>query len=366
MSEQGRKFSLAIFVGIFSVAVVGFLMWFGVLQTQEIKSLFAAKPKGNFHIGCVTSGKSGQTISVNDSDSRITYEKTWGSSTSGWQNGYHFAVKTHPALAHTYEGSTATLKFKGNKVSVTTLNYSNRGYLEAYIDGELVETIDLFDPNDGTHPTTWSSPELSCGEHTFMVKQSEKARTLNSVGRQTRLVVIDGFSYQECAVVPASVCGYVPGKGTNQDGCAKLGGKCGEIPLAETHLECQNQTCVKVSGGGGNLDGCEVEGAACQDNQSDSDPDEDLTEESMNLICQDNACVRSTTVSSSDPTCDGKNVGDVCGNRSEDLKCQGNTDAPARCFDCKKDTSVNASASEINILDFSCFAKYYGKEVGAP
>lgn len=42
-------------------------------------------------------------------------------------------------------------------------------------------------------------------------------------------------------------------------------------------------------------------------------------------------------------------------------KCQGNPQAPARCFDCKKDASAS---SEINMLDFSCFKNYYGKTVG--
>ncbi|OGG19225.1 hypothetical protein A2721_00100 [Candidatus Gottesmanbacteria bacterium RIFCSPHIGHO2_01_FULL_47_48] len=42
-------------------------------------------------------------------------------------------------------------------------------------------------------------------------------------------------------------------------------------------------------------------------------------------------------------------------------KCQGNVDAPAKCFDCKKDAGTS---SEVNILDFACLAKYYGKNVG--
>lgn len=43
-------------------------------------------------------------------------------------------------------------------------------------------------------------------------------------------------------------------------------------------------------------------------------------------------------------------------------KCQGNASAPAKCFDCKKDIGTD----EVNILDFSCFTKYYGKDVGKP
>lgn len=41
-------------------------------------------------------------------------------------------------------------------------------------------------------------------------------------------------------------------------------------------------------------------------------------------------------------------------------KCQGNRDAPAKCFDCQKDAGV----SQVNILDFQCFTRYYGQNVG--
>lgn len=40
--------------------------------------------------------------------------------------------------------------------------------------------------------------------------------------------------------------------------------------------------------------------------------------------------------------------------------CQGNLGSSARCFDCKKDSETT---SQINILDFACFSKYYGKKV---
>ncbi len=42
-------------------------------------------------------------------------------------------------------------------------------------------------------------------------------------------------------------------------------------------------------------------------------------------------------------------------------KCQGNQNAPAKCFDCLKDNSND----QINQLDFaSCFKKFYGQNVG--
>jgi hypothetical protein len=358
-----RKIILVAFLGLLTVSIVGFLVWFGIFRNQRINFSFASTPTGNFHLGCVATGKNGKMVTVNDSDSRIIYAKTWGSSTSGYPNGYHFAVKVHPQLADTYEGSTATLNFKGNKALVTTLNYNNRGFMEVWIDGKLVDTIDQYVPvNSGLHPATWTSPELSCGDHTLVIKQSEKSRVLNNAGRKTRLIVLDSLSYRECQVAPGKACGYVPGKGSNTDGCTKVGANCTNLApppeVTETHLECINEACAKVNGLGSNLGGCTVENAACGINS----PNPNV--QTTFIICQNNTCATSTTALVNDPACNQKQIGDGCGVSGAELKCQGNTDAPARCFDCKRDNSASSSTSEINILDFSCFAKYYGKEVG--
>jgi hypothetical protein len=358
-----RKIILVVSLGILAASIVGFLVWFGIFKNQKISFSFALAPAGNFHLGCVATGKDGKMVTVNDNDSRITYAKTWGSSTSGYASGYHFAVKVHPQLADTYEGSTATLKFKGNKALVTTLNYNNRGYMEVWIDGKLVDTIDQYIPiNSGIHPATWTSPQLSCGDHVLMIKQSEKSRVLNSSGRKTRLIVFDSFSYQECQKTPGNACGYIPGKGGNTDGCTKAGGSC-EISVPppkapETHLECVNETCVKIDGAGSNLGGCLVENASC--GIEPPLPNQPTTF----VVCQNYTCATSTSASANDPACDQKQIGDGCGVPVDELKCQGNTDAPARCFDCKRDSGASSLTSEINILDFSCFAKYYGREVG--
>jgi hypothetical protein len=48
------------------------------------------------------------------------------------------------------------------------------------------------------------------------------------------------------------------------------------------------------------------------------------------------------------------------GTTTDPTKCQGNPNAVAKCFDCNKD----AGASQVNILDFACFTKFYGQNVG--
>ncbi len=44
-----------------------------------------------------------------------------------------------------------------------------------------------------------------------------------------------------------------------------------------------------------------------------------------------------------------------------EVLCQGDSQGRAKCFDCYRDSD---SVSEVNIVDFSCFSKYYGKSVG--
>lgn len=44
-------------------------------------------------------------------------------------------------------------------------------------------------------------------------------------------------------------------------------------------------------------------------------------------------------------------------------KCQGNANAQAKCFKCESGSNKN---NPIGILDFQCFAKYYGQNVGTP
>lgn len=41
--------------------------------------------------------------------------------------------------------------------------------------------------------------------------------------------------------------------------------------------------------------------------------------------------------------------------------CQGNPNPDPKCFKCETGTN---KANPIDILDFSCFAKYYGQRVG--
>lgn len=51
------------------------------------------------------------------------------------------------------------------------------------------------------------------------------------------------------------------------------------------------------------------------------------------------------------------------GTTSDATKCQGNTNPDPKCFKCETGNNKN---NPVGILDFACFAKYYGKTVGTP
>lgn len=95
-------------------------------------------------------------------------------------------------------------------------------------------------------------------------------------------------------------------------------------------------------------------------NGGGDDDDDDNNNSGEFLICKNYACTKSTSVTKDDVACAGLAAGDECG-KTGDEACQGNVNAPAKCFDCKRD---NPNDSQINILDFSCFANYFGENVG--
>ena len=49
------------------------------------------------------------------------------------------------------------------------------------------------------------------------------------------------------------------------------------------------------------------------------------------------------------------------GTTTDPAKCQGNPDPSSKCFKCETGNNKN---NPVGILDFSCFAKFYGQTVG--
>lgn len=307
-----------------------------------LPSLASGNQYGNpmTHFGCADVGKNGKVIKLNDNHAKVKYSKEWGYKKGGggsqicYQEDYHFApdfVTQKLDVTRNYHASME-FTFVGNQAGVRFIEGGNRGSVEISIDGIKVDTYNANTGGGIYGRPPWVSPDLSCGEHTVKIEQSDVDTSTHG-----KAIVVDYLQYRECTPNNGLVCTKLAGVGADVNGCsqAKSGQSC--------RIGEEEKTTVTE-----------------QQLQSNSE-----TEETTRIICGANfTCQPSTTATSDDPVCSGKDVGDSCGVPSEELICQGNTDAPARCFDCKRDNTSNAGSSEINILDFSCFAKYYGKEVG--
>jgi hypothetical protein len=390
----------AVFLGFSSLVIIGFLVWKGVLTPQNILPSFAAGNQyGNpqTHFGCADIGKNGKVNKVNDSDPKIKYSKEWaykkggGGSQICYQEDYHFApdfVTKKLDATKNYHASM-TYSFTGNQVGVRFIEGGNRGFADISIDGVKVDSYNSHTGGGIYGRPPWISPDLACGEHTIKVEQSDTDTSTHG-----KVIVVDYIQYRNCTPNNANVCAKLAGIGADTNGCTKINdgqacptagpkhlvcindacalsetatvddpGCVGKTvgttqctPTGETHIVCgANNTCTTSTTAAGNDPKCsgKTVGSSC------------APVAQTHIVCgSDLTCATSTTATSDDPSCSGKEVGGNCGVSTEELKCQGNPDAPAKCFDCKKDSSTNASSSEINILDFSCFAKYYGKEVG--
>ncbi len=350
----------AIVLGLTSIGVIGFLVWKGVLEPQNIlPSLAKDNQYGDpqTHFACADVGKNGKLVKLNDNDSKIKYSKEWGYKKGGggsqicYQNDYHFApdfISKKLDVTKNYHASMQ-FTFTGNQVRVRFIEGGNRGYADISIDGVKVDSYNAHTGGGIYGRPPWVSPDLSCGEHTVKVEQSDTKTDNNG-----KIVVVDYLQYRQCSPNGGNVCAKLAGLGADTNGCSQtnVGQAC---PTGTTqHLVCENQACALSATATADDASCSGKsaGASC------------ASDTQTHIVCVNNSCATSTTASTDDPACSGKEVGDNCGTKAEELKCQGNKDAPAKCFDCKKDSSSNSSSSEINILDFSCFAKYYGKEVG--
>lgn len=217
-----------------------------------------------------------------------------------------------------------------NKFTFGYIGGTFRSTVDIFVDGQKLSEVNTNSSSESDnfadYAPWWTSPAITCAPHKIEFKPTAKTGQLPY--RTINLDFVDIYP------------------------CTPEGN--GETP---SFLACRNNACVLSNVITQNDPGCvgKSVGNSCSN---------DTTTPTEYLICQNNACTLSTTVSSDDPSCANLNAGDTCGVPSTELQCQGNTDAPARCFDCKKDSSSSNSSSEINILDFSCFAKFYGKEVG--
>jgi hypothetical protein len=287
---------------------------------------------------CTQSGLNEDWQKIEDKDTRIDYGGNNPSRSAPYwdlhteSGGYVLSADTaHACRTDINLGCVAKMNITTTAFSTIQVGFTegpNRTSADVFIDnvkiGEINSnnTTSIIDFHN-YHP--WTSPNFECGKHE--IKIVPNGRT----GINAKSFDMDYLQIKPC--IPNS---------------------------NETHLACDptTKTCKKINSGGNNQNGCTKENDDCEISTS--------PKSTTHLICQNNACVSSDTATSTDPACagEGKEVGSQCGVRPEDLKCQGNVNAPAKCFDCVNDISTKSTVSEINTLDFSCFAKLYGKNVG--
>jgi len=114
----------------------------------------------------------------------ITYSGTWypWSGNPAWMANEYYSIAA---------GSVAEFSFTGTKVAYFSVKRYNLGYAEILLDGELVDTIDLYSAANQYHTKLYQSPELEYGEHTIGVRVKGTKNPASS----GVYVILDAFRY---------------------------------------------------------------------------------------------------------------------------------------------------------------------------
>lgn len=259
-----------------------------------------------------------------DTDSKFSYmddSNCWKIVTSG-SASYHQADHknpTHPQCGPVvnqwakFDTTGSGIAFDKFRIGYAPWTYG--ALINISADGTRINQLNTNNPNiAGKDRKTkiWESSTLPCGEHELELRLDPKQRS----GADT--IDLDFVEVHTCT--PSSSTSSCTVDSDCPSGQSCVSGTCRS--LSQTHLACgqDSQTCVRVAGAGDNTDGCTALGASCS--SRDNSP----------AVAEEGG------------------------------KCQDNPNASARCFDCKKDSE----GDQVNILDFSCFAKWYGQDVGKP
>lgn len=133
---------------------------------------------------------------VNDDDPAIEYLGPWDYQKDyavlAYKSDYHATPNNAKQGRTTIPQGSARLNFVGNKVSASFLTWVNRGIADIYVDGQKMASL------DGYHAQvlrkSWTSEELSCGQHTIEIKHTGKT----TAPQKGTYVVLDFFSYTPC------------------------------------------------------------------------------------------------------------------------------------------------------------------------
>lgn len=142
-------------------------------------------------------------LTVNDTDSAITYSGNWGYS-SGRGLGDH-GDDVHYSEA---DGSSFEYAFVGTGIDWLTETHSSQGEAEVYLDGVLVDTVDTFQADGrGAQQVVYSVRDLPDGSHTLrVVKKSGQFMLLDRLDVvQEGVVDVDHFAFDRSEPAAAVV-----------------------------------------------------------------------------------------------------------------------------------------------------------------
>jgi hypothetical protein len=118
----------------------------------------------------------GHLTRYEQTDPRITYSGIWTSASapdaSGGSYGYSIAA-----------GSSATIYFNGTRMDWVAGVGTTSGLADVYVDGDLVKTVDLSNPQTFYDAAVWSTGALTDGEHYVRVAYS----AANTAGKRITL-----------------------------------------------------------------------------------------------------------------------------------------------------------------------------------
>lgn len=99
---------------------------------------------------------------IDDDDPQLTYSGSWGTFPNSGTWGGTDAV----GLA---AGASVTIPFTGSRAVVIAVKDKNLGMMDVYLDGELMQTVDLYASGKTAGQAVYDTGDLTPGEHTLRI-----------------------------------------------------------------------------------------------------------------------------------------------------------------------------------------------------
>jgi hypothetical protein len=133
-------------------------------------------------------------VRTEENDPSISYQGTWTTIIDQGASGGSRNYADHPA--------SFTFSFTGSSIKWINTKALNRGISEVWIDGNLMTTVDLYDPNVLNQVVLYSNSSLSSGPHTIQIKSTNTKNPASSgVLTSNDAFDVDDIEHEYCAPV---------------------------------------------------------------------------------------------------------------------------------------------------------------------